>query len=112
MALTAGTRDLEDCILRWTDRTADDNYELCLTSQLIKITKLPPPGSATGKQRAWDEPVIETEYSLLLNCYSEPNHRARLLAAAAPHSGDWLHELPIAACGLHLDDESARVAVS
>ena len=27
------------------------------------------------------------------------------------HSGDWLHALPIAACGLSLDDEAIRVAV-
>ena len=31
--------------------------------------------------------------------------------SAAPHSGDWLHALPIAACGLHLDNDSVRVAV-
>jgi len=37
--------------------------------------------------------------------------RARFLAAASPHSGDWLRALPIAACGLRLDDEAARVAV-
>ena len=112
LASAAGTRDLQDCILRCTDRTADDIYERCLTSQLIKFPNLPPSGSATDKQRAWDEPVIETEYNLLLKLYSEPNHRARLIAAAAPHSGDWLHALPIAACGLHLDDDSIRIAVS
>ena len=41
--------------------------------------------------------------------------RARFLAAAyrptLPHSGDWLHALSIAACGLRLDDEAVRVAV-
>ena len=29
----------------------------------------------------------------------------------APHSGDWLLALPIANCGLSLDDEAMRVAV-
>ena len=38
-------------------------------------------------------------------------HTARLLAAAAPHSGDWLHTLPISACGLHLEDNAIHVAV-
>jgi hypothetical protein len=42
---------------------------------------------------------------------SEPYHHARLLAAAAIHSGDWLHALPISACGLRLNDEAVRVAV-
>jgi len=37
--------------------------------------------------------------------------RARFLAAQAPHSGDWLLALPIANCGLRLDDEAVRVAV-
>jgi len=29
----------------------------------------------------------------------------------APHSGDWLLSVPIANCGLRLDDEAVRVAV-
>ena len=33
------------------------------------------------------------------------------LQPAAPHSGDWLHALPISACGLHLEDNAIRVAV-
>ena len=33
------------------------------------------------------------------------------MAATAPHSGDWLFALPIASCGLRLDDEAVRVAV-
>jgi len=33
------------------------------------------------------------------------------LASVAPHSGDWLLALPIANCGLRLDDEAVRVAV-
>ena len=36
---------------------------------------------------------------------------ARLAAVSAPHSGDWLHALPIASCGLKLDNEAIRVAV-
>ena len=37
--------------------------------------------------------------------------QARLLAVSAPHSGDWLHALPISSCGMRLDDEAVRVAV-
>jgi len=36
---------------------------------------------------------------------------ARYLASMAPHSGDWLLALPIANCGLKLEDEAVRVAV-
>ena len=39
------------------------------------------------------------------------HHRASLFAATSQHSGDWLFALPIASCGLRLDDEAVRVAV-
>jgi len=37
---------------------------------------------------------------------ADPRQKAVLLAAMAPHSGDWLSALPIASCGLRMDDES------
>ena len=36
---------------------------------------------------------------------------ARLRAAAAPYSGDWLHAPPITAVELRLSDEEIRVAI-
>jgi len=42
---------------------------------------------------------------------SDSVSRAGFLAAVAPHSGDWLLALPVAACGMRLDDEAVRVAV-
>jgi len=41
----------------------------------------------------------------------EPSQMARYLASVAPHSGAWLLALPIANCGLRLEDETVRVAV-
>jgi len=38
--------------------------------------------------------------------------KARLLAATATHSGDWLQAAPIASVGLKLSDEAVRVAVA
>ena len=34
-----------------------------------------------------------------------------IIAVSAPHSGDWLHALPLATCGLKLDNEAIIVAV-
>ena len=34
------------------------------------------------------------------------------LAASVPHTGDWLNALPIASCGLRLNDEAVRVGVA
>jgi len=36
--------------------------------------------------------------------------RASFLAASTHHSVDWLFAMPIASCGLRLDDEARRVA--
>jgi len=68
-----------------------------------------PVGKTAGKQKEWDMISVQEVYSQLLASYTEPRHRARLLAASSDHSGD--HVLPIAACDLHLDNEAMRVAV-
>ena len=39
-------------------------------------------------------------------------HRARLLAASQPHTAAWLQAVPVPSLGLHLDEESVRVAVA
>ena len=51
-----------------------------------------------------DKAVVE---SSLLSHHS----RVSFLAACTQHSGDWLFVLPIASCGLQLDDEAVRVAI-
>ena len=45
------------------------------------------------------------------NSLSSPIQRAAFLAATSQHSGDWLFALPIASCGLRLDDEAIRIAI-
>ena len=45
------------------------------------------------------------------SCLDSPYQLASFLAASARHSGDWLFALPIASCGLKLDNEAVRVAV-
>ena len=37
--------------------------------------------------------------------------RALFLAVCCQHSGDWLFALPIASCGLKMNDEALKVAV-
>src|SRR5208282_1076310 len=56
-------------------------------------------------------PGILAEKQILTSCAHDRYNQARLFAVSAPHSGDWLHALPISACGLRLDNEAVRVAV-
>jgi hypothetical protein len=92
------TRDIQlDCRLA----------EWCLHHQPLQ----PPNGQAAFRQSAWDKPTVDAIHSSLLAAQYDDHGRARLLAASAPHSGDWLHALPISSCGLRLDDDAVRVAV-
>ena len=93
------------CLWAYVDHNNNNNNK-CLSTRISNGIQ-PPVDSDIHKQRKWDKTVIDAEF----NHYSEPYHKARLLAAAAPHSGDWLHALPISACGLHLEDNAIRVAV-
>jgi len=110
LASAAGTRQLQDQILHRVSQ-ANEIFDSCLLTRVNNGTQ-PPVDSVIHIERAWDKVIVDAEFSDLLSRYSEPYHRARLLAAAATHSGDWLHTLPISACGLHLEDNAIRVAVS
>ena len=54
---------------------------------------------------------MASDRSCVEACFVEPFQLAAFQAAISSHSGDWLHALPIASCGLKLDDEAVRVAV-
>ena len=63
------------------------------------------------KQRSWDGFVVEVlKRRLKLMCPSSLN-QARILAASAPHSGDWLHAIPFSNCGQLWENEEIRIAV-
>src|SRR5664279_1445929 len=70
-----------------------------------------PDQPASFKQNVWDRPGIERDKVAVWNSSDDLAHKCRLAAVSTPHSGDWLHALPISACGLRLDDEAVRVAV-
>ena len=57
-----------------------------------------------NKQPIWDRPgVLESKAKVEANLASA-DHRASFLVASCQHSGNWLFALPIASCGLKLDD--------
>jgi hypothetical protein len=65
-----------------------------------------------GVQKAWDAPVVSRKYEEVMSAAQNQAGRARLIAAAAPHSGDFLHAVPCSSVGTRLDDTSLRIAVS
>jgi len=63
-------------------------------------------------QIAWDGPVAAHHRNLILSRVPNDVDKAKLLAVASPHSGDWLQVPPITAVGLRLSDEAIRLAVA
>lgn len=115
LASAAGTRDLQDRILHRCDVAADSAVDHAFEQWMIthggQSDVSHPVGTSAAKQREWDKPSIYADLSRLKASLPDKHHQARLLAVSAPHSGDWLHALPISSCGLRLDDEAVRVAV-
>jgi len=70
------------------------------------------PACLPEKKSFWYQPGIMSARTQVEAHCSDPHETARFLAAAAPHSGDWLLALPISSCGLRLSDDAVRVAVA
>ena len=58
----------------------DDMFDKCLSTHISNGIQ---PPVDIHKQRKWDKTVIDAKFNHLLSHYSEPYHKARLLAAAA-----------------------------
>ena len=114
LASAAGTRDLQNMILSKCDASVDSAVRNVLDLWMIShglSGASPPVGSSSAIQHEWDKPFIAADMARLNASLPDRYNQARLLAVSAPHSGDWLHALPIASCGLRLDDDTVRVAV-
>ena len=77
-----------------------------------RSTVVVPDGSKIGVQKTWDTPLVSRKLEEVLSAEQTQVGRARLIAPAAPHSGDFLHAIPCSAIGTRLDDTSFRIAVS
>jgi hypothetical protein len=113
LASVSSTKQLQDLLLA---RCQITSFDLHHESLLIKWTTTfqpasPPTGALTHKQQSWDKPSVDSSFLSLLDSQPDDYGRARLLAAADAHSGDWLNVVPVSSCGLRLDDEAIRVAV-
>jgi len=63
----------------------------------------------TTKQSSWDSPDVTQARQQDEGLKCDASEKAQFLAASAPHSGDLLLALPVASCGLKLDDEAVAL---
>ena len=111
LASAASTRGLQNLILSSSTLPEDPNVDGALAVWKSGHNTAPPSGEHCFSQKKWDRVLVAKNRAMLVSSQSDSLNKARLLATSAPHSGDWLHALPITSCGLRLDDESIRVAV-
>ena len=112
LASAASTSDLQAQILLASACTADTQFDTYLADWQAAHGPLSPSDPLPVKQSVWDKPGILSSSASVESVISDSCQKARFLAAAAPHSGDWLLALPVTACGLRLTDEAVRVAVA
>ena len=109
LASAASTLSLQADILSGCASTDDSYFQAYLSSWSTSFGVIP--DILPVKQPFWDRPGIQADRLLVESSLSSPFQRAAFLAASSQHSGDWLHALPIASCGMRLDDEAVRVAI-
>ena len=63
-------------------------------------------------QKGWEKTLAEVQESEVLSAAHDQADKARLIAAAAPHSGAFLHVRPCSSLGTRLDNSSLRIAIA
>jgi len=111
LASAAATHDLQDEILSRCHAIDDSAVSQILLMWTTEHGASRPANEDAKKQRIWDKASVDADVAKLKSGLIDRRHQARLLAISAPHSGDWLHAMPISSCGLRLDNEAVRVAV-
>ena len=112
LASTAASVDLAHCIV--PPHLLDiplSNQDDAKTLRSRDHNPLPPEGVAQQHQKSWDNIRDSSITDALLETAPDSRARARLLASSARESGVWLNALPISSLGLHMDDDTIRVAV-
>ena len=110
LASAASTLSLQNEILSGCAGSEDTFFQTYLLSWSDSFGDVPE--SLPAKQSIWDRPGIAADRALVESNLSTSFQLASFRAASSPHSGDWLFALPISPCGLCLDDEAVRIAVS
>ena len=110
LASAAATHDLQAQLLP-VGCPCDPYLDSALDVWLGRYESSEPQGTDISKQRCWDQASMDYGFKVLEPSYSDPYHKARLLASRNSMCGHWLHAWPISACGLRLDNEAVRVAI-
>ena len=88
-------------------------YRMASTMQYVfKKNSEFPDTDKIGSQKAWDSPLVSKKLDGVLSAARTQAGHARLIAATALHSGDFLNAVSCSAVGTRLDDTSLRLAIA
>jgi len=104
LASAASTQSLQDDILTDCVQSESDFLQSYLAVWSAKFGDIR--DALPTKQPFWDSHSVLEDKAQLDASLVTAYHRASFSAASCQHSGDWLFALPIASCGLKLDDEA------
>ena len=113
LASAVSTRPLQQEILPFFIQFPDVTFDCCLSRWSELTSAAPVDGPSATRQRSWDAHMVGVmrQQHLMYACCSDLE-RARILdVSPPPHSGEWLHAIPSANCGLFQRTKSLRVAV-
>src|SRR6218665_2230313 len=110
LASVASTDSLQAIMLGSAASTKDETRKELKIRWSTASTTQSLQGPLALKQSAWDKPLLDKTVADLLDRQPDQINQARLKDISASHAGDWLLALPIASCGLRLDDETVGVA--
>ena len=113
LASAASTRELQEFILPHNIRLLEDKSVTENKTRWLAMSEAPKPVAELQHfQKAWDGLIVSNLVTKVRYRASSEVDKARLLAASAPHSGDWLLVPSILSVGLKLSDEAIRVSVA
>ena len=116
LSSVAGSLDLVRKLIppRLHDSVGDlDPYFTGAREEWLILSGCPCPDSSFSSiQKAWDSPLVNLKKEKVLSAAQSQAGRTRLIAAAAPHSGDFLAAVPCSSVGNRMDDASLRIAIA
>jgi hypothetical protein len=92
--------------------TNDPSFIVALNDWHTRADTLPVQPPYPTMQKMWDNPLVKVQEMKVLSAAPDQASKARLIAAAAPHSGAFLSVRPCSSLGTRLDNSSLRIAVA